>query len=53
LSQAAQARQSAQRAQSEDKTEYDLGPNGAAINREERSAFAALMETIRFDKPRG
>jgi DNA primase len=52
LGQAAQARQSAQRAQSEDKTEYDLGPNGAAINREERSAFAALMETIRFDKPR-
>lgn len=52
LSQAAQARQSAQRAQSEDKTEYDLGPNGAPISREERSAFAALMETIRFDKPR-
>jgi len=52
LGQAAQARQSAQRAQSEDRTEYDLGPNGAAINREERSAFAALMETIRFDKPR-
>jgi len=53
LSQAAQARQVAQRAQAEDKTEYDLGPNGAAISREERSAFAALMETIRFDKPRG
>jgi DNA primase len=52
LSQAAAARQSAQRAQSEDKAEYDLGPNGAAINRDERSAFAALMETIRFDKPR-
>ncbi|WP_439521218.1 DNA primase [Marivita sp.] len=53
LSQAAEARQSAQRAQSEDKAEYDRGPNGAAINRDERSAFAALMETIRFDKPRG
>ncbi|MCK0150705.1 DNA primase [Marivita sp. S6314] len=52
LSQAAKARQSAQRAQAEDKTEYDTGPNGAAISREERSAFAALMETIRFDKPR-
>ena len=52
LSQAAAARQIAQKAQSEDKAEYDLGPNGAAINREERSAFAALMETIRFDKPR-
>ncbi|MGJ8602714.1 MAG: DNA primase [Marivita sp.] len=52
LSQAAAARQTAQRAQSEDKAEYDLGPNGAPINREERSAFAALMETIRFDKPR-
>ncbi len=52
LSQAATARQMAQRAQSEDKAEYDLGPNGAPINREERSAFAALMETIRFEKPR-
>ncbi|SHG80031.1 DNA primase [Marivita hallyeonensis] len=52
LSQAAKARQTAQRAQAEDKTEYDLGPNGAAISKEERSAFAALMETIRFDKPR-
>ncbi|GGC06206.1 DNA primase [Marivita lacus] len=52
LSQAAAAQQIAQKAQSEDKAEYDLGPNGAAINREERSAFAALMETIRFDKPR-
>ncbi|MFP7569999.1 DNA primase [Marivita sp. S2033] len=52
LGQAARARQSAQRAQSEDTTEYDRGPNGASINREERSAFAALMETIRFDKPR-
>lgn len=52
LGQAAAARQIAQRAQSEDKAEYDLGPNGAPINREERSAFAALMETIRFEKPR-
>jgi DNA primase len=52
LSQAAAARQIAQKAQSEDKAEYDLGPNGAPINREERSAFAALMETIRFEKPR-
>ena len=52
LSQAAEARQAAQRAQAEDKTEYDLGPNGAAISKEERSAFAALMETIRFDKQR-
>ena len=52
LGQAAEARQSALRAQAEDKAEYDQGPNGAPINREERSAFAALMETIRFDKPR-
>jgi len=52
LSQAAEARQSAQRAQAEDRTEYDLGPNGAAISKEERNAFDALMETIRFDKPR-
>ncbi|MFP7671823.1 DNA primase [Marivita sp. S0852] len=52
LSQAAEARQKAHRAQAEDKTEYDTGPNGAPISREERSAFAALMETIRFEKPR-
>ena len=52
LRQAAHARQTAQRAQAEDKTEYDLGPNGAAISKEERSKLDALMETIRYDKPR-
>ncbi|MDU8911220.1 DNA primase [Aestuariicoccus sp. MJ-SS9] len=51
LAQAAQARNRAVRSQREDTAEYDTGPNGARIDRDERSAFAALMQTIRFDKP--
>lgn len=51
LRQAAEAMQDARRAQSEDKVEYETAANGAAVSREERSAFAALMETIRYSKP--
>lgn len=46
LSQAAQARNRAQSGTQEDKTEYDLGKNGARISRAEREAFAALMAQI-------
>ncbi len=52
LRQAAEAMQSARRAQSEDKVQYETAPNGAAINREERDAFAALTDSIRYSKPR-
>ncbi|MEP4197656.1 MAG: DNA primase [Aliishimia sp.] len=51
LRQAAEAVDNAQKAQQEDTAEYDTADNGAAINRKERNAFDALMETIRYSKP--
>jgi len=51
LSQAAEARNAAQRSVQKDAAEYDTGPNGALMSREERSAFAALMDNISFAKP--
>ncbi|MFZ5962155.1 DNA primase [Thalassococcus sp. BH17M4-6] len=51
LAQAKQARDMADRSQSDETGEYDTGPNGARIDRDERSAFAALMEKISFSKP--
>ena len=50
LSQAAEANNRAVRSQHEDQTEYDTGPNGARINRSERSALDALMDKITFTK---
>ncbi len=52
LGQAAESYHQALKGTSEDKTEYDVGPNGAAVNREERSAFEALMAQIKFTKGR-
>ncbi|MFY9212631.1 MAG: DNA primase [Aestuariivita sp.] len=52
LSQAAEARNRAMRSHQEDKAEYDLGNNGARINRDEREAFDALLGKISFSKPR-
>ncbi len=52
LQQAAEARNKAIRSQQEDKAEYDLGDNGARINRGEREQFAALLDKIGFSKPR-
>ncbi|WP_137703104.1 DNA primase [Marimonas lutisalis] len=46
LGQAAEARNRATHGQQEDKTEYDVGDNGLRINRDERSAFDALLEKI-------
>jgi DNA primase len=46
LSQAAEARNRATHGQQEDKTEYDVGENGARINREERDRFDALLNQI-------
>ncbi len=51
LSQAAEARNRAQRSTTEDKAEYDVGPNGARIDKDERSALDALMDRIRYSKP--
>ncbi|MBY5973293.1 DNA primase [Ferrimonas balearica] len=52
LGDAARTSHSALRGLQEDTAEYDVGDNGAPINRDERSALDALMQTIRFDKPR-
>ena len=52
LRQASEEMARAQRAVQEDDIEYDVGDNGARIDRGERNAFAALMDTIRFDKTR-
>lgn len=51
LGQAALARETAMASRREDRTEYDVGENGAAIKREEREAFGALLEKIRYSKP--
>ena len=50
LSQAAEARRSAEKSGQEDRTEYETGPNGARINRDEKSAFASLLDRINYEK---
>jgi DNA primase len=50
LSQAAKAVQESVRSTEENKAEFDLGANGARMDKGERSALDALMETIRFSK---
>lgn len=50
LTQAAQARNEAERGQTEDTTEYETGDNGALINRDERSAFDDILDQIDFSK---
>ncbi|MCC1491728.1 DNA primase [Cognatishimia sp. F0-27] len=52
LGQAAQARNRAGRREGEDDTDYEIGPNGAPIDKSERSAFDSLLEQIRFEKGR-
>ncbi|MEM1363366.1 MAG: DNA primase [Pseudomonadota bacterium] len=46
IGQAVQARNQAQRAMAEDKTEYVTGPNGAQLNKEERDALRSLLSEI-------
>ena len=50
LTQAVKAWNSAERSQTEDKTEYETGENGARISREERSALQDLLDKIDFAK---
>ncbi len=50
LMQAAEARNLAERSQTEDKTQYETGDNGARIDREERTALKQLLEQIDFAK---
>ncbi|MEX5729601.1 DNA primase [Rhodovulum iodosum] len=46
LSEVAKARHNAGRGETEDRGEFDLGPNGARISRDERDAFAELLTRI-------
>ena len=51
LRQAADAMQKAQKSGQEDSAEYEVGDNGAPINKDERKAFDNLFDSIRFSKP--
>jgi len=53
LSQAARAADRATRSGQEDKTEFEVGENGARMSRDERSALDALLDNIRYDKTKG
>ncbi len=50
LSEAARAKHSASRSLQEDQVEYEIGPNGAAMNRAEKDAFDRLLENIGLPK---
>ncbi|OIQ29840.1 MAG: DNA primase [Alphaproteobacteria bacterium MedPE-SWcel] len=50
LRQAAEARNRAVRSENEDKATYDVGENGARLNRDERDAFGALLNRIGFSE---
>ncbi|WP_335947480.1 MULTISPECIES: DNA primase [Salipiger] len=50
LAQAAKARNEAVLRKDEGEMDYDFGPNGARLDKDERDAFKALTEQIRFSK---
>jgi DNA primase len=50
LKQAAEARNRAVRSENDDKANYDVGENGARLDREERDAFGALLDRIGFSQ---
>ena len=50
LGQAALALDRAGRGNNEDKSEYDTGPNGAKMKRDERDAFERLLDQINYGK---
>lgn len=49
---AARIKSSAERRQQDDLADFDLGANGAPINRDERNDLDRLIGDIRFDRPR-
>jgi DNA primase len=51
LREAAEACNRAIRSQQEDRAAYDKGDNGMMIDRDERSAFDALLSKITYTKP--
>ena len=53
LAQATEARNRATRQNLDDRTEYDMGANGAKLNKDEKSAFDQLIRDIKFSKSRG
>jgi DNA primase len=52
IAQATEARNRARRPDLDDRAEFDLGANGAKLNREERSTFDQLIRDISYTKPR-
>jgi DNA primase len=52
LGQVAAARNQALESRTDDDTEYERGENGAAVSREERSAFEQLLQKIEYGKGR-
>jgi len=50
LTQAAEARNKALRSQNEDKATFEIGDNGALMDKDEREAFDALRDQINFSK---
>jgi DNA primase len=50
LGQAAEARNRADRTGQDDTAEYDVGPNGARIKRDEKNRLNALLNTINYSK---
>jgi DNA primase len=53
LGQAADAVNRSSQSGREDRSEYDLGANGARVKRDEKSAFDALLDRIDYSKGRG
>ncbi|WP_421704377.1 DNA primase [Aliiroseovarius sp.] len=52
LTQAAEARNRAIRSEGEDKSVFDVGDNGALMDREERRELDALLSKLDFSKPK-
>jgi DNA primase len=50
LGQATEALNQSELSGQDDRTEYDLGPNGARLKRDEKSAFKALLDRIDYGK---
>jgi len=52
VAQATEARNRARRPNLDDRAEFDLGANGAKLNRDERTTFEQLIRGMSFTKPR-
>jgi DNA primase len=52
LRQANEARNNSEKSGSDDRAEYDLGPNGARVKRDEKQKLSSLLDQIDFSKGR-